>query len=287
MRSLFTFLLAVLYAGCASSVPTPTPFDGKRALSLVEAQLAFGPRTPGSPAHAATAAWILNELEEAGWTRETQEFEYAGLGLRNLIGRSSSGAGEDIVILGAHYDTRPHADQDPIDPRAPVPGANDGASGVAVLLELARAMPPDSLPQPVWLVFFDGEDSGRIDGWDWIVGSMHFAATLQIEPAAVIVVDMVGDAQLELYYERNSDQALSKEIWAVAQQLGYRAFVPEYRYSMIDDHTPFLRLGLPAIDIIDFDYPYWHTTQDTLDKVSAESLEQVGRTLQTWLTTAP
>jgi len=94
---------------------------------------------------------------------------------------------------------------------------------------------------------------------------------------------MIGDADLKIYYERNSDLALMSEIWGIADEMGFNAFIPIPKYSMLDDHTPFLRLGIPAIDIIDFDYPYWHTTDDTLDKVSAESLAQVGQTLEAWL----
>ena len=102
--------------------------------------------------------------------------------------------------------------------------------------------------------------------------------------AFVIIVDMIGDADQQIYYERNSDQSLSERLWSVASEQGYgEVFVPEYRFSMLDDHTPFLERGIPAVDIIDFDYPYWHTTGDTLDKVSAESLESVGRTVQVFL----
>ena len=188
------------------------------------------------------------------------------------------------IILGAHYDTRMFADNDP-DPAKrldPVPGANDGASGVAVLLELARVLPKDSVP--VWLVFFDAEDNGRIEGWDWILGSQAFVDEMDFRPQAVVVVDMIGDADQNIYIERNSNPVLVKEIWDVASGLGYeQSFIPEAKYSMFDDHTPFLQAGIPAVDIIDFDYPYWHTTEDTADKVSAESLEVVGSTLQEWV----
>ncbi len=187
-------------------------------------------------------------------------------------------------IIGAHYDTRMFADQDP-DPAQHttyVPGANDGASGVAVLLGLARSLPKDTVP--IWLVFFDTEDNGNIEGWDWILGSREFVKNNPIQPRAAIVVDMIGDADLNIYKERNSNPELTNAIWAAAKELGYESkFIPEYKYSMIDDHTPFLQAGIPAVDIIDFDYPYWHTVQDTPDKVSAESLQAVGETLRTWV----
>ncbi len=164
-----------------------------------------------------------------------------------------------------------------------MPGANDGASGVAVLIELAHVLDRNRLSQPVWLVFFDAEDSGNIGGWDWIVGSTHYADNLAADLEAVVIVDMVGDRDLQLFVEKHSDPGLVQEIWSVADTFGYQAFVNTPKYSIIDDHLPFLRKGVPAVDIIDFDYPYWHTTRDTVDKVSADSLEQVGRTLEHWL----
>jgi Zn-dependent M28 family amino/carboxypeptidase len=150
-----------------------------------------------------------------------------------------------------------------------------------VLLGLARSLPQDTIP--VWLVFFDTEDNGNIEGWDWILGSSEFVKNNPVQPRAAIVVDMIGDADLNIYKERNSNPALTDAIWATAKGLGYeKEFLPDYKYSMIDDHTPFLEAGIAAVDLIDFDYPYWHTSQDTPDKVSAESLQAVGETLRTW-----
>ena len=169
-------------------------------------------------------------------------------------------------------------------------GANDGASGVAVLLELARTLEREALHNQVWLAFFDAEDNGHLDGWDWCIGSKYMAEHLEIASAsgstapevdAVVVVDMVGDASQQLYLERNSDATLQARLWEIAATLGYTdTFISEYRWAMMDDHVPFAQRGIPAVDIIDFDYPYWHTTQDTPDKVSAESLERVGRVLE-------
>ena len=188
-------------------------------------------------------------------------------------------------LLGAHYDSRMFADNDP-DPAnqtQPVPAANDGASGVAVLLELARTLPKDTVP--VWLVFFDAEDNGRIEGWDWILGSREFVKNNPIQPRAVVIVDMIGDADLNIYKEQNSNPAIDRmRSGKQPKSLGYgEKFIRQYKYSMLDDHTPFLEAGIPAVDIIDFDYPYWHTTQDTPDKVSAESLKAVGDTLLAWI----
>jgi len=278
-------LLAIVlawYANAFWAQPEPEYFNGERALADVETQIAFGPRTPGSDGHARVIEWMRTELSTAGWDTRIQSTALLGHPIQNII--AYRGEQRPQIILAAHYDTRMVADNDP-DPTKrldPVPGANDGASGVAVLLELARVLPNDAIP--TWLVFFDTEDNGRIEGWDWILGSKAFVAELDDSPEAVVIVDMVGDADLNIYKERNSNQELVDEIWATAAFLKFeQAFIPESKYSMLDDHTPFLQAGIPAVDIIDFDYPYWHTTQDTADKVSAKSLEIVGRTLQEWI----
>ncbi len=261
---------------------TPETFDGERALADVETQVAMGPRTPGSAGHAQVREWMRTELENTGWLVEIHETERLGHPIYNIIAKK--GGELPQIILAAHYDTRFFADHDPVETKRsePVPGANDGASGVAVLLELARILPDDTVP--VWLVFFDAEDNGRIEGWDWILGSRAFVEEIPVRPRAVIIVDMVGDADLNLYYERNSDVTLRAEIWKTAERLGYGdIFIPSEKHSILDDHTPFLEKGIPAVDIIDFDYPYWHTTEDTTDKVSAESLKAVGDTLWHWV----
>jgi glutaminyl-peptide cyclotransferase len=266
-----------------SAPPTElTSFDGQRAYQDVLTQVSFGPRVPGSEGHAKIQEWMREELESAGWQVEIQASEALGHPIENLIARRSADPPE--IILGAHYDTRMFADNDP-DPAQHtsfVPGANDGASGVAVLLELARTLPTDSVP--VWLLFIDAEDNGQIAGWDWILGSREFVKHNLVDPRVAIIVDMIGDADLNIYKERNSNPELTDEIWQVAKGLGYESkFIPEYRHSMTDDHLPFVQAGIPAVDIIDFDYPYWHTVQDTPDKVSAESLQAVGETLYTWI----
>jgi Zn-dependent M28 family amino/carboxypeptidase len=277
-------------AAATATIPAPTatptppqPFDGERALRDVEYQVGLGPRVVGSDAHSKAVDWISAQAKESGWQVEVQETTWMEQPVRNIIARR--GSGQPWVILGAHFDSRMVADQDPDPARRdqPVPGANDGASGVAVLLELARVLPAD-LDKQVWLVFFDSEDNGRLPGWDWILGSRAFVDSLSGTPDAVIVVDMIGDADLNIYQEKNSDPELTREIWNTAAQAGYaEQFIPEPKHSMLDDHTPFLEKGMRAIDIIDFDYPYWHTSADTPDKVSAHSLEAVGETLRQWL----
>lgn len=282
---LAAFVLALFLPACGGSKAEsdgPADFQGEDALRWAAWQVGLGPRIPGTPAHEEAIEGIAARLDDLGWSVERQEFVYHATELTNLVARREPDT-TGLVILGAHFDTRPIADHDSQDPTRPVPGANDGASGAAVLLELARVLAQREAGRPVWLVFFDAEDSGNIAGWDWVVGSRHFVSILEVRPEAAVIVDMVGDADLQLYWERGSDPFLAAEVWRVAENLGYPAFIPEPRHALLDDHTPFLEAGIPAVDIIDFDYPYWHTTEDTLDKISADSLEQVGRTLLAWL----
>jgi glutaminyl-peptide cyclotransferase len=285
---LFTFasaiciLIIVGYMVWINTHKSGSHFDGSRAYQDITQQLTFGPRTTGSAAQDKFLSWLNGNLKSAGWQPSIQQTEMMGHSIKNVIAKR--GNENPQIILLAHYDSRLLADNDP-DPKKrllPVPGANDGASGVAVLLELARTLPKNSVP--VWLVFVDAEDNGRIPGWDWILGSRAFAASLTDKPKAVVLVDMIGDADLNIYMEKNSDPELTKQIWSVARNLGFEnSFLPDYKYQVIDDHIPFVEIGIPAVDIIDLDYKYWHTSQDTSDKVSSESLQKVGETLFKWI----
>lgn len=279
---------------CATVTPAPQDgddqgltFDGENAFTYLEDQMAFGPRYPGSPSHTAVGDYIVRQLETLGWDVEVQPVPYQGIEGRNVIGRANQGAGP-VVIVGAHYDTRRIAEQsaDEEDRDEPVPGAVDGASGVAVLIELARTLDLDDVPREIWLAFFDLEDqgSGGMPGWEWIVGSSYMADNLTVTPEAMVLVDMIGDADQQLYYEGHSDPDLRRELWAIAGDLGYGDyFITEQKYTITDDHVPFARRDIPAVDIIDFDYPYWHTVEDTTDKASPDSLLRPGRTLEVWL----
>ena len=288
-----------------TSVPTDTPipevFNSERAFSDVAYQLSLGARTVGSPAHEKVGDWIIAELNKAGWQVETQNSTFQGKPIRNIVGKLTlSSKASPWVILGAHYDSRLLADHDPdIQKRTqPVLGANDGASGVAVLLELARTIPgqleavgtgtaiPSNMPHAgsIWLLFIDNEDNGNIPGWDWLMGSRAFVNNLNQKPDAVIIIDMIGDKDLNIKYETNSNPIMNQEIWSQAAKLGYsQEFLERPGFSMIDDHTPFLEAGIPAVDLIDFDYPYYHTTADTIDKINAHSLKVIGDTLTAWL----
>ena len=284
-------------------IPGPQLFSGELALEHVADQVAHGPRPTGSGALAKAGDEILDKLLALGWNVE-QDLHTLDLGstqipVRNLVARSGEGP---TVILGAHYDTRIWADQDP-DPalrEENVPGANDGGSGTAVLLELARVISDHYVANgEIRLVFFDAEDNGNIEPWSqrpeslqggWIIGSSLYARDLDLESEDIqfmVLVDLVGDMNqrfLQEAFSRTSAPDLVEEIWSNAASLGFEdVFLPQSGGAILDDHRPFINRGIPAVDIIDLDYPFWHTTQDTLDKVSAESLERVGLVLQNFL----
>jgi len=281
---------ATLAATSATGVPAL--FDGQAAYKDVKAQVDFGFRPTGSAASIQTGDYIIAQLKAAGWKASEQPFDISVNGsmikARNIIGSIGSGP---VVIIGAHYDTRLWANQDP-DPNKrfdPVMGADDAGSGVGVMLELARVIGQNyHFNRELRLVFLDAEDNGEIPGWDkWSIGTYYYVDHLDVKPDYVIILDMVGDNMLDCYYEAESmrsDPDLMTGIWNVAASLGYSDnFIPKVKWDMIDDHTPFIEKGYKAIDIIDFDYPYWHTTSDTLDKVSADSLQKVGRVIQKYL----
>lgn len=261
----------------------PQIFDAQRAYQDVVNLVSLGPRTPGSKAHEQAIDYFRSELQKDNWTVDVQVAEVNGHILKNVIARRSDVPPE--IILGAHYDSRLMADRDP-DPKKqqePVPGANDGASGAAVLLELGRVLPSNSVP--IWLVFFDAEDQGSIPGWqEWSLGARAFVDAFTLKPRAVVIVDMVGDTNLNILQEKQSSQRLIKEIWTVAHELGYYSyFLNERKYTITDDHVPFLEAGIPAVDIIDIEYRYYHTSYDVPEHVSPISLNIVGSTLQIWI----
>ena len=261
-------------------------FDGQKAYEDVRYQVGLGPRLLGSEAHKITANWIVSKLQSLDWDVNTQETVISGVPIRNIIAKR--GEGTPWIIIASHYDSRFLADRDadPENRKLPVVGANDGASTVATLLELARVLPARSNKQ-IWLVFFDAEDNGDISGYEWLLGSQYFVDELKSKPDSVIILDMVGDKDLNIHMERNSNPELNQEIWGVASELGYTQFIPTYKYDLLDDHIPFIRAGIKTVDIIDFDYPYWHTSQDTLDKISADSLKVVGETILQWVEQYP
>lgn len=280
-------LLAAL--GCGAGAAAQGEFDGEAAFGYVETQLAFGPRVPNSEGHRSTGDWIMAQLQARADSVEVQEFSHMTvdgelLQLRNFIGRFRPDL-PDRILYVAHWDTRPRADRSANlgQQRMPVPGANDGASGVAVLLGVADALVRTPPTIGVDLLFVDGEDYGEFPGADVLIGSRHYAGTLDRSalPLFAVVWDMVGDRDLQINQEGNSVAGAPEvvdRVWARARELGYGSvFRDRVGYTMTDDHVPLLEAGVRAIDVIDFDdVPWWHTTEDTIDKVSAESLKIVG-----------
>jgi glutaminyl-peptide cyclotransferase len=268
----------------------PHEFDGARAFGDLERQMQFGPRIPGTPAHERAGDWLLERLRATADTVVVQRITHVTrqgqtLHLRNFLARFRPAASERVLFL-AHWDTRPHADQSANlgQQRLPVPGANDGASGVAVLLGVAAALKAHPPSLGVDLLFDDGEDFGNFatDSDDVLIGSRYFAAhqPAGYPPLFAVLLDMVGDKDLQIYVEGNS-QSVAPEVvdrvWRTADRLGYgQYFLPTGRHTLIDDHVSLQHGGIHAIDVVDFDYPYWHTPYDTIDKVSAASLQIVG-----------
>jgi hypothetical protein len=265
-------------------------FDGQHAFTYLQQQVTFGPRIPGTPAHEQEGDWLQRELRTRADTVVVQAFDHrlarggATLHLRNFLARFKPDAAERILLL-AHWDTRPHSDQSPDSAkrRLPVPGANDGASGVAILLGVADALKARAPAVGVDLLFVDGEDFGDFaDSNDVLIGSRWFAAhqPAGYPPLFAVLLDMVGDKDLQIYVEGNS-QTVAPEVvdrvWRTADRLGYgQYFLPTGRHTLIDDHVSLQNGGIHAIDVVDFDYPYWHTPDDTIDKVSGASLQIVG-----------
>lgn len=290
MRSAALALLALALA-CRGSGQSAPPFDGPQALRWVEYQVAVGPRIPGTAPHRAVGDWLLAELRQRADTVEVQSFIHVtasgdSLPLRNFIARFRPRERDRVLFL-AHWDSKPHADQDP-DPakRAlPVPGADDGASGVAVLLGVADQLKRTPPSLGVDLLFVDGEDFGSFEGDapDNLIGSRYFAQHLPTgyPPLYAVLLDMVGDKDQAFPQEGYSLERapeVVQRVWQAAEELGLgRVFRPVQGIALTDDHIPLIGAGIRTADVIDFDYAYWHTTADTPDKLSATSLANVGK----------
>ncbi len=280
-------------------------FDADRAFKQLEKQVAFGPRVPNLPSHRACRDYLVDILKPLADKVELQKFDRRvggkTLAMSNIIatwpgeGGKSQGEkpGKEGVLLCAHWDTRPTADYEATAEKrkTPIAGANDGASGVAVLLEAARLFKRTPPPVPVTIVLFDGEDFGPgIE--NMFLGSKHFAANLPADvPQRGILLDMVGDKELRIPQEQYSltrARDVVAQVYGIAGRLGYRQQFPEEVGQAIeDDHVPLLRRGLQVIDLIDFDYgpghSWWHTLQDTPDKCSPASLKAVGDVVVEWV----
>jgi glutaminyl-peptide cyclotransferase len=293
MRAILTlgiFLeLLLVTASCARS--PQDLFDETRAFGFLVGQCEVGCRVPGTPEHEKGKEYILGALRRTSAKVEVQPFRHTTadgrvLELTNILAKWREEERERILLC-AHWDSRPFADRDPVpkNRRLPVPGADDGASGVAVLLEIARCISRVAPPVGVDMVFFDGEDFGSFARMeDVLIGSRYFAAgNPGYRPRAGILIDMVGDRNLQILqegYSRRYDPKLVQRIWRIAGELGYAGeFLSAPGGSIIDDHVPLNRAGIPCIVLIDINYAYWHTREDTPEHCSPDSLKILGRVL--------
>jgi glutaminyl-peptide cyclotransferase len=269
-----TLLMALLAAMAAAA-----DFSGASALKFTRDAVALGPRPAGSEANRRLQSYILGQLKADNCQVTEDAFSAktpasGDVAMKNIIAKFPGKSGRAIVITG-HFDTK-------LFPGRKFVGANDGGSSAGLLLELARVLARQPRSDDVYLVWFDGEEAfGEWADNDSLYGSKHLAEVWRKDGTlrrikALINVDMIGDKSLDIKQETNSSPALRRLIWATAGDLGYRAYFLDESLATDDDHMPFVKQGVPAIDLIDFDYPPWHTDDDTMDKVSAQSLEIVG-----------
>lgn len=289
-RLLPGLLAAALLAGpAAAQPPVLDAFDEERAFALLVEQVEFGPRVPGSEAHAAQLAWMRDELGRYADRVVPHRFRVAdpyGEGALELTNLKASFRPEleRRIAFAAHWDTRPRADQekDPSRAATPIDGANDGASGVAVLLELARVLAEHPPAVGVDLLFFDGEDYGREGELQYyLLGSKRFVADFpRYRPEMLVLLDMVGGKGMRIPMEGYSLQQAPEathRVFSRAAELGLSAFDPVPGDFVVDDHIPFLQVGVPSVDLIDRDYRWWHTLGDTPENCSPASLGQAGK----------
>jgi hypothetical protein len=272
-----------------------------RMLQDIEAQLSFGPRYSGTEGHTKVVEWIAQGFSSSTFVVENQTWEYVQddgteLTFVNILSKFAPEK-KARILLGAHFDSRAHADQDATSPREPVSGANDSASGVAVLREIARVLEEAEVKPNVGVdfVFFDAEEGDPQlpdAGKPWRpIGSEYFAEHVsnyydENLPYAGVVLDMVCDADMQILIERYSYQNAkdaTERIWSFGQAIYPEIFVPRVGESIFDDHRALTAVGIPSTLLIDFTYPYWHTTNDTLDKCSGDNLQKVTEVVLAYL----
>lgn len=300
-RLLPLLFLTAFFSGCRADAPdlakpaTEQPvlrieFDDKRAFNDLTTQCAFGPRVPGTEAHARCAQYIEDQLKPVVDKVRAQDFTFhdphknISVPMTNIFGVINPAATRKIMLC-AHWDTRPTADNDfdPANRSKPIPGADDGASGVAVLLELARSLHNTHPTVCIILTFWDGEDWGPGDDCMYLGARYFVKHTEDLRPDESVLIDMIGQKDLVIPLERGSDSRypdLCQKVWKAAADLGYvQNFPQRVDYEITDDHVPLMDADIPAIDLIDFNYAPWHTLGDTPDKCSPTSLGIVGRVL--------
>jgi peptidase M28-like protein len=284
-----SLVLLLLVASCREA-PKPREFDGPASFRYIETQVAFGPRIPGTEAHAKMATWLDSMLRPRADTLIVQNWDHVTakgdtLSLTNYIVRFNPAATKRLLFL-AHWDSRPTADA-PLSPDSSkaVLGANDGGSGVALILGVADALKRHPTTLGVDLLFDDGEDYGDFNTKppsDVLIGARYYAAHQPSGPQPLYAVlwDLVADKDLQIYQEGNSvigAPEVVERVWETAKEVGHAGyFIASPKHNLIDDHLELQKAGIRAIDVVDFDYPSWHTPFDTIDKVSAASLQIVG-----------
>ena len=272
-------------------------FDQKRAWDHLVKQVGFGPRVPGSSGHLKTRDWLVEEMKKTASNVRLQEFTHKWsetgktVTMWNVLAEQNWADAKTRVVVLAHWDTRPYANEDPepANQKTPIPGANDGASGVAVILELMRVV-KDRLPPGVGVLYVltDGEDLGPGIN-EMFLGAVHFAKNLPTpKPDYGILLDMVGSKNARIAIEMNGFASMPERVRAFyrAAQLGGfgRTFPNEYGQSISDDHLALIGAGIPTMDLIDFEnLGNWHTITDTPENSSADSLGQVGKAVESWL----
>jgi glutaminyl-peptide cyclotransferase len=278
-----SFLCLILATSCAKAAPDKiwTQFSGDKALAHVQRLVDLGPRTPQSEAIEKSRAYIKQELNSSGWRVTEQPFTdetpRGPVRFVNLIARFGTiGKTTDLFLLCSHYDTK-------VFDTFRFVGANDGGSSTGLLLELARVLAQQPrLAEKIELVFFDGEEAfENFSNTDGIYGSRHFAHELRQDGSAKsfrggILFDMVGDRSLDITFPPNSPTKITRDIFASADALKLRNYFTYFDQDVTDDHSPLNAVGIPVVDVIDFHYPPWHTADDTMDKISAQSLQIVG-----------
>jgi Zn-dependent M28 family amino/carboxypeptidase len=274
-------LAALLLLTSATALAAERPrFDGAAALRHLERLVAIGPRVAGTPAGVQARTYIVGELRKIKGVRvEVRPFDadtpHGKVAMANVVA-VVPGRRPDVLMLAGHYDTKLYTEFRFV-------GANDGGSSAALLIELARRLAAGPRDYTCWLVWFDGEEARvRWTARDSLYGSRRLAAELARAgrlPRALILVDMIGDRDLVIRREARSTGWLTEIVWEAAARLGHGRHFVRDSMPVEDDHVPFLRAGVPATLLIDFDFPPWHTAGDTLDKVSAESLAVVGEVL--------
>lgn len=279
-------LVTAIVVGCG---PKERTFDADRAFRDLEAQVAMGPRVPGTKGHAEAFSFLRSRAESLADRVDVHEFPFVSpldsskATCKNVVAIFNE-TSSTRILFGAHWDTRPIADADTTEAlrSQPVPGANDGASGAALLLELAAALHDVPPSIGVDLVWFDAEDSGtHEDPATFALGSARFVQDHpDYRPSLVVVFDMIGKRDLRILQEPISLEragALVRSVWQIGRDLGLRSLVDSIGPPVYDDHVAFLLAGVPAIDLIDFADPHWHTTRDLPEHCAPESLEEMGR----------